>query len=48
MQGLEDTAGFIQSFAGSHHFVLDYLIEEVLQKQPENIQMFLLQPSIQE
>ena len=48
MQGLEDTAGFIQSFTGSHHFVLDYLLEEVLQKQPENIQMFLLQTSILE
>jgi len=48
MQGLEDTAGFIQSFTGSHHFVLDYLLEEVLQKQPENIQTFLLQTSILE
>jgi len=46
MQGLQDTAGFIQSFTGSHHFVLDYLIEEVLQKQPEIIQTFLLQTSI--
>jgi LuxR family maltose regulon positive regulatory protein len=48
MQGLEDTAGFIHSFTGSHHFVLDYLIEEVLQKQPERIQNFLLQTSILE
>lgn len=46
MQGLQDTAGFIQSFTGSHHFVLDYLIEEVLHKQPENIQIFLLQTCI--
>jgi LuxR family maltose regulon positive regulatory protein len=46
MQGLQDTAGFIQSFTGSHHFVLDYLLEEVLQKQHENIQAFLLQTSI--
>ena len=46
MQGLEDTTGFIRSFTGSHHFVLDYLLEEVLQKQPENIQTFLLQTSI--
>ena len=30
MQGLEDASGFIQSFTGSHHFVLDYLMEEVL------------------
>ena len=48
MQGREDTAGFIQSFTGSHRFVLDYLVEEVLHKQPENIQMFLLQTSILE
>ena len=30
LQGREDVAGFIRSFAGSHHFVLDYLVEEVL------------------
>ncbi len=48
MQGLEDTTGFIRSFTGSHHFVLDYLLEEVLQKQPKNIQAFLLQTSILE
>ncbi len=35
MQGHADTAAFIQSFTGSHHFVLDYLIEEVLQQQSE-------------
>jgi LuxR family maltose regulon positive regulatory protein len=46
MQGLHDTAGFIQSFTGSHRFVLDYLLEEVLHKQPENVQTFLLHTSI--
>ncbi|HSN94663.1 MAG TPA: LuxR C-terminal-related transcriptional regulator [Anaerolineaceae bacterium] len=46
MQGHQDTASFIQSFTGSHHFVLDYLIEEVLQRQPEDIQTFLLRTSI--
>jgi LuxR family maltose regulon positive regulatory protein len=46
MQGLHDTAGFIQSFTGSHRFVLDYLLEEVLHKQPDNIQNFLLRTSI--
>ena len=35
-------AGFIKSFTGSHHFVLDYLVEEVLHHQPESIQNFLL------
>ncbi|KAA3646748.1 MAG: hypothetical protein DWQ07_11135 [Chloroflexi bacterium] len=46
MQGIEDTAGFIESFTGSHHFVLDYLIEEVLNNQTEEVQTFLLQTSI--
>jgi len=46
MQGKEDVDHFIQSFTGSHHFVLDYLVEEVLQQQPESVQMFLLNTSI--
>ena len=46
MQGHPDAAGFIKSFTGSHRFVLDYLVEEVLQQQPENIQSFLLRTSI--
>jgi LuxR family maltose regulon positive regulatory protein len=41
-----DAASFIQSFTGSHHFVLDYLIEEVLGQQSESIQTFLLRTSI--
>jgi LuxR family transcriptional regulator, maltose regulon positive regulatory protein len=46
LQGRQDTAGFIQAFTGSHRFVLDYLIEEVLQRQPEHIHSFLLQTAI--
>ncbi len=46
MQGHEDSTSFIQSFTGSHHFVLDYLMEEVLQQQPERVQTFLLRTSI--
>jgi LuxR family maltose regulon positive regulatory protein len=48
MQGhaSRDTARFIQSFTGSNRFVLDYLLEEVLQHQPPNIQNFLLHTSI--
>ncbi|MCD4753525.1 MAG: LuxR C-terminal-related transcriptional regulator [Anaerolineaceae bacterium] len=46
MQGQQDSASFIQSFTGSHHFVLDYLIEDVLLQQSENIQTFLLRTSI--
>ncbi len=45
-QGHQDAAGFIKSFTGSHHFVLDYLLEEVLQQQPRSIQTFLLRTSI--
>jgi LuxR family transcriptional regulator, maltose regulon positive regulatory protein len=38
LQGREDVAGFIRSFAGSNRFVLDYLLEEVLQRQPAPVQ----------
>ena len=41
-----ETADFIQSFAGSHRYVLDYLIEEVLQRQPKVVQNFLLQTAV--
>lgn len=46
LQGNQDAHAFIQSFTGTHHFVLDYLLEEVLQKQPESTQAFLLRTSI--
>jgi LuxR family maltose regulon positive regulatory protein len=46
MQGREDTARFIQAFTGSNRYILDYLVEEVLQRQPDNVQTFLLQTSI--
>ncbi|MBI4670994.1 MAG: LuxR family transcriptional regulator, partial [Chloroflexi bacterium] len=46
MHGQTDTASFIQSFTGSHRFVLDYLLEQVLQQQSEDIQSFLLCTSI--
>lgn len=46
LQGHQDAAGFIKSFTGSHHFVLDYLVEEVLQQQSESVQTFLLRTSI--
>ncbi len=48
MQGQQDTTSFIRSFSGSHHFVLDYLLEEVLQQQSESIRTFLLRTSILE
>ncbi|MCB2160661.1 LuxR C-terminal-related transcriptional regulator [bacterium] len=46
LKGHPDAGGFIQSFTGSHHFVLDYLVEEVLQRQPEHIRNFLLETAI--
>lgn len=48
MQGRSDTSSFIQTFTGSHHFVLDYLVEEVLHQQTEVVQSFLLRTSILE
>ena len=46
MQGQQDVAGFTKSFAGSHHFVMDYLVEEVLRRQSASVQTFLLRTSI--
>ncbi|MBI5966032.1 MAG: tetratricopeptide repeat protein [Chloroflexi bacterium] len=48
MQGhaSRDAANFIKSFTGNHHFILDYLVEEVLQRQPEPVRNFLLQTAI--
>lgn len=48
VRGQTDTASFIQSFTGSHRFVLDYLLEQVLQQQPDDMQNFLLHTSILE
>jgi LuxR family maltose regulon positive regulatory protein len=46
MQGRDDVASFIASFAGDDRYVVDYLAEEVLARQPERVQAFLLQTSI--
>jgi LuxR family maltose regulon positive regulatory protein len=46
MQGHKDATSLIKSFTGSHRFVLDYLVEEVLEQQPESVQTFLLQTSV--
>ena len=48
MRGRQDAAGFIQAFAGDHRYIVDYLVEEVLQRQPEDVRSFLLQSSILE
>ena len=46
MQGREDAPGFVRSFAGDDRYVVDYLVEEVLRRQPQHIRSFLLQTSI--
>jgi LuxR family maltose regulon positive regulatory protein len=46
MQGREDISSFIRAFTGSHRFVLDYLVEEVLERQADLIRNFLLQTVI--
>jgi LuxR family maltose regulon positive regulatory protein len=42
----ERVASFIQAFTGSDRYILDYLVEEVLQRQPNSVQTFLLQTAI--
>ncbi len=46
MQGRDDVTGFIQRFASGNRYIVDYLVEEVLERQPEPIREFLLQTSI--
>ena len=46
MQGREDVAAFIAGFAGDDRYIVDFLAEEVLQRQPGDVQQFLLQTSI--
>ncbi len=46
MQGREDIPAFIRAFAGDNRYIVDYLVEEVLQRQLGNVRSFLLQTSI--
>lgn len=46
MQNREDIPSFLEGFSGSHRFILDYLIEEVLSQQPPRVMEFLLKTSI--
>ena len=43
-----DVAGFVATFSGSHRYVLDYLTEEVLENQPDEVRSFLLETSVLE
>ena len=44
--GRDDVAGFIAGFAGDDRYIVDYLVEEVLQRQSDHVRHFLLQSSI--
>ena len=46
MQGSQNIPEFIRAFTGDHRYILDYLVEEVLQRQPAPTRSFLLQTSI--
>ncbi len=50
MQGRDDApgrvAGFIRALSGSNRYILDYLVEEVIERQPDDIQAFLFQTAI--
>lgn len=46
LRGRDDAAGFIAGFAGDDRYIVDYLVEEVLQRQPQNVRSFLLSTSI--
>ncbi len=46
LQGRDDIAGFIANFTGDDRFVVDYLAEEVLERQPDDVRAFLLQTAV--
>ncbi|MBE9101897.1 LuxR C-terminal-related transcriptional regulator [Vacuolonema iberomarrocanum] len=48
MQGREDIPDFVAAFSGDDRYIVDYLLEEVLQRQPDRVRRFLLQTAILE
>ena len=48
LRGQPDAAGFTAAFTGSHRFILDFLAEEVLEHQSEQVRTFLLETSVLE
>ena len=46
LRGNDDAAAFVAAFTGSHRYVLDYLVEEVLERQGERLRTFLLETSV--
>ena len=48
LQGRSDLTGLVEAFSGSHRFVLDYLTEEILERQDQQVREFLLETSVLE
>jgi len=46
LRGQPDAEGFVSAFTGSHRFILDFLAEEVLEQQSEQVRTFLLETSV--
>jgi LuxR family maltose regulon positive regulatory protein len=46
MRGRKGVSGFIAAFTGAHRYILDYLADQVLEREPEDIQSFLLETAI--
>jgi LuxR family transcriptional regulator, maltose regulon positive regulatory protein len=46
LRGQDDAAAFVAAFTGSHRYVLDYLAEEVLDRQDQQLRTFLLETSV--
>ncbi len=48
LRGQTDVAGFVAAFTGTNRYVLDFLAEEVLERQSEQVRTFLLETSVLE
>ncbi|MBI4671430.1 MAG: hypothetical protein HY741_07155 [Chloroflexi bacterium] len=48
LQKGQDADAMLRAFTGTHRYIMDYLVEEVLQREPESIQTFLLHTSLLE
>lgn len=48
LRGQENPKAFIEGFSGSHHYIMDYLLDEVLERESPELQAFLLETSILE
>ena len=46
LQGRKDVEAFLRAFAGTNRYILDFLVEEVLSREPEATQSFLLRTSV--